>query len=153
MEATSILLFWCLAPFLVDMTKADVQANCCFQADVDPAAMKALKAVDPNQPIREAVRSTLSQGLLSTERKRHLDAIGFVRDLREYLGEQNFAALLKFKGGRDTVRQLCNIYRNPPRLVAREQLGHRLGLASLMIGTPLPVQLPPLSSSRAKQPG
>jgi hypothetical protein len=33
--------------------------------------------------------------------------------------------------------------------------GHRLGLASLMDGTvpPLPFQLPPLSSSRAKQPG
>jgi hypothetical protein len=34
-------------------------------------------------------------------------------------------------------------------------VGHRLGLASLMAGTlpPLPFQLPPLSSSRAKQPG
>src|SRR5205809_431589 len=33
--------------------------------------------------------------------------------------------------------------------------GHRLGLASLTDGTvpPLPLQLPPLSSSRAKQPG
>jgi hypothetical protein len=28
----------------------------------------------------------------------------------------------------------------------------RVGLASLMTGTPLPFQLPPLSSSRAKQP-
>jgi len=37
----------------------------------------------------------------------------------------------------------------------RYPLGHRLGLASLMTGTlpPLPFQLPPLSSSRAKQPG
>ena len=34
-------------------------------------------------------------------------------------------------------------------------VGHRLGLASLMAGTlpPLPFQLPPLSSSRAKQLG
>jgi hypothetical protein len=38
-------------------------------------------------------------------------------------------------------------------LIARQPLGHRLGLASLMVGTPLPFQLPPLSSSRAKQPG
>jgi hypothetical protein len=38
------------------------------------------------------------------------------------------------------------------RLVAREH-GQRVGLASLMAGTPVPRQLPPLSSSRAKQPG
>jgi hypothetical protein len=35
----------------------------------------------------------------------------------------------------------------------RSPVGHRVGLASLMTGMPLPVQLPPLSSSRAKQPG
>jgi hypothetical protein len=34
-----------------------------------------------------------------------------------------------------------------------QQLGHRVGLASLLTGTVLPVQRPPLSSSRAKQPG
>jgi hypothetical protein len=32
-----------------------------------------------------------------TERKRRLDAIGFVWDWRDYFWEQNFAALLKFK--------------------------------------------------------
>ena len=35
--------------------------------------------------------------LLSVERKRRLNAIGFVWDWREYLWEQNFVALLKFK--------------------------------------------------------
>ena len=35
--------------------------------------------------------------LLPIERKRRLDAIGFIWDWREYLWEQNFAALLKFK--------------------------------------------------------
>jgi hypothetical protein len=35
--------------------------------------------------------------LLSSKRKRRLDAIGFVWDARAYLWEQNFAALLKFK--------------------------------------------------------
>ena len=34
-----------------------------------------------------------------------------------------------------------------------EKLGHKVGLTSLMTGTPLPFQLPPLSSSRAKQLG
>jgi hypothetical protein len=39
-------------------------------------------------------------------------------------------------------------------LVSARSGGHRLGRASLMTGgAPLPVQLPPLSSSRAKQPG
>jgi hypothetical protein len=46
---------------------------------------------------------------------------------------------------------------HPPRFISREisPSGHRLGLASLMDGTvpPLPFQLTPLSSSRAKQPG
>jgi Helicase associated domain len=37
------------------------------------------------------------QDLLSAKRKRRLDAIGFVWDWREYVWEQNFAALLKFK--------------------------------------------------------
>jgi Helicase associated domain len=37
------------------------------------------------------------QDLLSAKRKRRLDAVGFVWDWREYLWEQNFAALLKFK--------------------------------------------------------
>jgi hypothetical protein len=37
------------------------------------------------------------KGLLPIERKRRLDAIGFVWDWRDYLWEQNFAALLKFK--------------------------------------------------------
>ena len=37
------------------------------------------------------------KGRLSAERKRRLDAIGFVWDWRDYLWEQNFAALLKFK--------------------------------------------------------
>ena len=31
------------------------------------------------------------------ERKRRLDAIGFVWDCRDHLWEENFAALLKFK--------------------------------------------------------
>jgi len=35
--------------------------------------------------------------LMPTERKRRLDAIGFVWDWRDYVWEQNFAALLKFK--------------------------------------------------------
>ena len=35
--------------------------------------------------------------LLPTERKRRLDAIRFVWDWRDYVWEQNFAALLKFK--------------------------------------------------------
>jgi hypothetical protein len=35
--------------------------------------------------------------LLPVERKRRLEAIGFVWDYRDYLWEQNFAALLKFK--------------------------------------------------------
>jgi Helicase associated domain len=35
--------------------------------------------------------------LLSAERERRLDAIGFIWDWREYFWEQNFAALLKFK--------------------------------------------------------
>jgi hypothetical protein len=35
--------------------------------------------------------------LVPTERKRRLDAIGFVWDWRDYFWEQNFAALLKFK--------------------------------------------------------
>jgi Helicase associated domain len=35
--------------------------------------------------------------LLPAERKRRLDAIGFVWDWRDYLWEQNFAALLNFK--------------------------------------------------------
>jgi hypothetical protein len=35
--------------------------------------------------------------VLPIERKRRLDAIGFVWDWREDLWEQNFAALLKFK--------------------------------------------------------
>jgi Helicase associated domain len=34
---------------------------------------------------------------LSVERKRRLDAIGFVWDFRNYIWERNFAALLKFK--------------------------------------------------------
>ena len=37
------------------------------------------------------------QGFLPAERKRRLDAIGFVWDWRDRLWEQNFAALLKFK--------------------------------------------------------
>jgi hypothetical protein len=37
------------------------------------------------------------KGKLSAERKQRLDAIGFVWDWRDYLWEQNFAALLKFK--------------------------------------------------------
>jgi hypothetical protein len=37
--------------------------------------------------------------------------------------------------------------RDPPRLVMREQNGHNVGLASLMTGTPLPVQKPDLSRS------
>src|SRR5262249_24581306 len=40
---------------------------------------------------------------LLRERKRRLDAVGFVWDWRDYLWEQNFAALLKFKRGGDTV--------------------------------------------------
>jgi hypothetical protein len=40
-----------------------------------------------------------------------------------------------------------------PRLIAHKQNGHRVGLASLMTGTLVPLQLLPLSSSRAKQPG
>jgi len=55
------------------------------------------------------------------------------------------------------LRQLGDVCRYPRRFVARETgpLGHKLGLASLMDGTvpPLPFQLPPLSSSRPKQPG
>ena len=47
------------------------------------------------------------------------------------------------------------VHRNPARVIALETspLGHRLGLASLTDGTvpPLPFQLAPLSSSRAKQ--
>jgi hypothetical protein len=35
--------------------------------------------------------------VLPVERKRRLDAIGFVWDWRDYLWEQNFASLLKFK--------------------------------------------------------
>ena len=35
--------------------------------------------------------------LLPEERKRRLDAIGFVWDWRDYLWERNFAALLRFK--------------------------------------------------------
>jgi hypothetical protein len=35
--------------------------------------------------------------LMPRERKRRLDAIGFVWDWRDYVWEQNFAALLKFK--------------------------------------------------------
>jgi hypothetical protein len=35
--------------------------------------------------------------LVPVERKRRLDGIGFVWDWRDYLWEQNFAALLKFK--------------------------------------------------------
>ena len=35
--------------------------------------------------------------VLPLERKRRLDAIGFVWDWRDYLWEQNFAALLNFK--------------------------------------------------------
>jgi len=35
--------------------------------------------------------------LLPLKRKRRLDAIGFVWDWRDYLWEQNFTALLKFK--------------------------------------------------------
>jgi Helicase associated domain len=35
--------------------------------------------------------------LLPIERKRRLDAIGFIWDWRDYLWEQNFAALLEFK--------------------------------------------------------
>jgi hypothetical protein len=37
------------------------------------------------------------KGLLSTERKRRLDAIGFVWDARDYLWEQYFSALKNFK--------------------------------------------------------
>jgi Helicase associated domain len=42
-------------------------------------------------------RYYLKRKLLSAERKRRLDAIGFVWDWRDYLWEQYFAALLKFK--------------------------------------------------------
>src|SRR5262249_25847277 len=55
------------------------------------------------------------------------------------------------------VRQLCNVRRDPSRLIARESspLGHRLGLISLMDGAapPPPFQFAPLSSSRPKQLG
>jgi Helicase associated domain len=46
---------------------------------------------------------------LSVERKRRLDAIGFVWDWRNYRWEQGFAALLKFKHARDTVAYRSNI--------------------------------------------
>jgi Helicase associated domain len=42
-------------------------------------------------------RYYLSKGRILPERKRRLDAIGFVWDWHDYLWEQNFAALLKFK--------------------------------------------------------
>ncbi len=38
------------------------------------------------------------------------------------------------------IRQLGDIGRDPARLIVGEQNGHRVGLASLMTGTPLPVQ-------------
>jgi len=37
--------------------------------------------------------------LVPVERQRRLDGIGFVWDWRDYLWEQNFTALLKFKKG------------------------------------------------------
>jgi hypothetical protein len=43
------------------------------------------------------IRQRYRQDLLSIERKRRLDAIGFIWDWREQLWEENFAALLKFK--------------------------------------------------------
>ena len=49
--------------------------------------------------------------------------------------------------------QLGDVRSDPPRLVAGEQNAHKVGLVSLMSGNPLPFQLPPRSSSRAKQPG
>jgi len=42
-------------------------------------------------------RHYFSKGRILPERKRRLDAIGFVWDYHKYLWGQNFAALLKFK--------------------------------------------------------
>jgi len=42
-------------------------------------------------------RYYFSKGRILPERKRRLDAIGFVWDYHKYLWEQNLAALLKFK--------------------------------------------------------
>ena len=54
--------------------------------------------VEGNYKLGESVSvQRYREDLLPAERKRRLDAIGFVWDWRDYLWEQNFAALLKFK--------------------------------------------------------
>jgi Helicase associated domain len=73
------------------------------------AALRQFRAREGNCcPSRRHVEGGFSLGqwvsvqryrkdLLPAERKRRLDAIGFVWDWRDYLWEQNFAALLNFK--------------------------------------------------------
>ena len=86
--------------------------------------------------------------------------------------QMTVSKLFKSPEGREMVQ--CTWFENKPRkhraafahfghlrkMLASSRVriapwGHRLGLVSLMDGTvpPLPFQLPPLSSSRPKQPG
>jgi hypothetical protein len=69
------------------------------------------------------------------------------------LARPKFTSFPKVLRSVQYLRPLGDVHRTPPRSSGVKQLSHRLGLASLMTGSPLPVQLPPLSSSRAKQPG
>ena len=58
-------------------------------------------------------------------------------------------------GKQENLTELSRSWRPDAEHRETGPLGHRLGLASLIDGTaaPMPVQLVPLSSSRAKQPG
>jgi hypothetical protein len=60
---------------------------------------------------------------------------------------------IKHSQGRVSSPGSLAIFAAIRRASSRVSIGHRVGLASLITGTPLPVQLLPLSSSRAKQPG
>ena len=57
--------------------------------------------------------------LLPAERKRRLDAIGFVWDCRDFVWERGFAALLKFKR-REKHCRVPSLHRSEERRVGKE---------------------------------